>query len=128
MNKFTFLFCLVLLIVVNSCQSNSDTEIDKNKSDIQDARTKALQDKYVSTDPEKNSLQKQFDAVLLKFDSLTVYNEKISDRSTEAISKLTKTKAEVNRILLRDKLTPEEKQEAKKLINEMNNTLNVINK
>lgn len=129
MYKFTCIFCFILLIGVNllmfsSCRSETKAE----PTTVQQERTEALQDKYISTDPEKNDLQRKFDAVLTRMDSLTVYNKSIEDKYPESFLKITKAKSETHLILLRDKLTPEEKHKATKLINEIDNALNTINK
>lgn len=129
MYKFTCIFYLILLIGVNLlffCSCRNDTK--KEPTTVEQERTKVLQDKYISTDSEKNDLQKKFDAVLTRMDSLTVYNKGIEDKYPESFLKITKAKSETHLILLREKLTPEEKHKVTKLINEMDNDLNTINK
>jgi hypothetical protein len=121
--KFSLL-ALTLLNGVYSCGANADKS---KKETINDTHSTQLQDRYISNDSDKNTLQKKFDGVLLKFDSLTVYNTKLAEKYSDDLLKITKTKSEINRILLHDKLTTEEKFKAERLINHIDSVLKYIN-
>jgi hypothetical protein len=103
-----------------SCESNPGNHVE-DKATLEDVRRKNLQE-----NPDKNNLQKKYDAVLLKLDSLTAYNEELTNKHSADISKITKTKAEVHRLLLIDKLTVDEKLKAESLISAMDSVLNKI--
>lgn len=110
---------IVATLVICSCNNETANDVAGKKQIIEDARTKELQDKYVSKDSDIIILRKMFDEVLFKHDSLTAYTPGLEDMFEAESRNIIKSKQKINLLLLRQTITNEEKRIADSLIKKM---------
>jgi len=72
---------------------------------------------------EKGQLQKNFDDALVRLDSLTGTNNKLTSQVTESNSQIAKLKSNIRGLLNKQHLTNEEKKKAEDLIKEQNDKI-----
>jgi peptidoglycan hydrolase CwlO-like protein len=72
---------------------------------------------------EKGQLQKNFDDALVRLDSLTGTNNKLTSQVTESNSQITKLKSNIRGLLNKQHLTDAEKKKAEDLIKELNDKI-----
>lgn len=72
---------------------------------------------------EKSDLQKNFDATLVRLDSISGNNNELQSRLSERTSEISKLKTEIRSILNKRNATAAELERAKKLINQLNTTV-----
>jgi len=72
---------------------------------------------------EKGQLQKNFDDALVRLDSLTGTNNKLTSQVTESNSQIAKLKSNIRGLLNKQHLTNEEKKKAEDLIKELNDKI-----
>jgi peptidoglycan hydrolase CwlO-like protein len=72
---------------------------------------------------EKGQLQKNFDDALVRLDSLTGTNNKLTSQVTESNSQISKLKSNIRGLLNKQHLTNEEKKKAEDLIKELNDKI-----
>lgn len=82
------------------------------------------QQQIAKVSDEKSDLQKNFDATLVRLDSISGNNNELQSKLSERSSEISKLKVEIRSILNKRNATAEELNRAKKLIAELNDKLN----
>src|SRR5215510_3460653 len=72
---------------------------------------------------EKGQLQKNFDDALVRLDSLTGANNKLTSQVNEGNTQISKLKGQIRDILRKEHITEAEKKKAESLIKELNDKI-----
>ena len=118
---------LLITVVIAACGNNSANLADQKK--IQDSIAAAkldsikfaeLQKQYTAVDSSKYELQKSFDLVLTRLDSLTSYNNELEEKLMDRTNDISKLKDQIIVILKKQNLSEPDKAKAHSLIDELN--------
>ncbi len=90
---------------------------DKNKADQQ---INTLQSQYAVVDSTKTELQRSYDQIVYKMDSLTGQNNDLEGKLSDRESEITKLKNQIAAKLKKERLTESEKAELRSQIAELN--------
>jgi peptidoglycan hydrolase CwlO-like protein len=82
-----------------------------------------LQGQVAKVSDEKGQLQKNFDDALVRLDSLTGTNNKLTSSVNEGNGQIAKLKGQIRGILKKEKMTEAEKKKAEDLIKELNDKI-----
>lgn len=94
---------------------------DKNKADQQ---INTLQSQYAVVDSTKTELQRNYDQIVYRMDSLTGQNNELEGKLTERESEIQKLKNQISAKLKKERLTEAEKKELRSQIAELNDKVN----
>lgn len=130
-----YILPFILSLIVSACGPNAAEIAEQQR--IQDSisaaridsinterRFEKLRIQYLDVDSAKNEIQKDYDAVLVRLDSLTEFNEELEEKLIKGTSEVSKLKGEIGKILTNRTLTPAESKKVKSLIGKLNEKVN----
>ena len=85
-----------------------------------------LQTQVSKVTDEKGQLQKNFDDALVRLDSLTGTNNKLTSQVNEGNGQISNLKKQIRGILSKQRMTEAEKKKAEDLIKELNDKVNIF--
>jgi dGTP triphosphohydrolase len=120
-----------LIIIISGCGSGAaEKEAQQRKLDSiaaaridsinNERRIEELSKQYLNVDSAKNQIQIEYDAVLVRLDSLTEFNEKLEEKLIKKTSEASKLKEEIGKIMAKPVLNSEESVKVKLLIGKLN--------
>jgi chromosome segregation ATPase len=126
-----YMFPIFLTIVIAGCgPTEAEKTAQQRKSDSISAaridsinnerRIEELSKQYLEVDSAKNVIQIEYDAVLVRLDSLTEDNDELEEKLMSKTSEVSKLKGEIGQILTKRTLTQEESKKVKSLIGKLN--------
>lgn len=126
-----YIFPFLLLVILYSCGSGAAEKAAQQRiSDSISAvridsinterRIEELRIQYLDVDSAKNEIQKDFDAVMVRLDSLTEFNEELEEKLSNKASEISKLRGEIGGVLKKHSLTTDESEKVKALIGRLN--------
>lgn len=133
-NNMKYIYPFLLAIIISACGPTEAEKAEKQRiSDSLSAaridsinnekRIEELSKLYLNVDSAKNVIQIEYDAVLVRLDSLIEDNYKLEEKLMKKTSEVSKLKDEIGKILTRPVLTPEESTKVRSLIGKLDKSV-----
>lgn len=134
-----YIYATLLAAIIAACgPTEAEKAEQQRKSDSLSAakadsinnerRIEEFSKQYLNVDSAKNVIQIEYDAVLVRLDSLTEFNEELEEKLMKKTSEVSKLKGKIGEILTKPVLTPEESIKVTLLIGKLNGEVDKLAK
>lgn len=125
-----YIYPILLAIIISACgpteaeKAEQQRKLDSLSAARADSinnerRIEELSKQYLNVDSAKNQIQIVYDAVLVRLDSLTEFNEELEGKLMKKTSEVSRLKEEIGKIMAKPVLTSEESVKVKLLIGKL---------
>ena len=125
-----YIYSILLAILITACgpteaeKAEQQRKLDSLSAARADSinnekRIEELSKQYLNVDSAKNQIQIEYDAVLVRLDSLTEFNEELEEKLMKKTSEVSKLKEEIGHLLSKPVLTSEESTKVRLLIGKL---------
>lgn len=129
-NHMKYIYPILLATIIAGCGPTEAEKAEQQRkldslsaaridSINKERRIAELSKQYLNVDSAKNQIQIVYDAVLVRLDSLTEFNEELEEKLIKKTSEVSKLKGAIAEILSKPILTPEESKKVRSLIGKL---------